>query len=80
MPPALRTRCVGSVEPVTRIDGWIGAEDRIPTPVAEIIARAAPSYNPKLIAIIRARMVARQLAYEQTNKLGWHSAKEDHDD
>jgi hypothetical protein len=65
---------------VTRIDGWIGAEDRIPTPVAELIARAAPSYNAELIAIIRTRMVARQRAYEQTSRSGWHSAREHHDD
>ena len=65
---------------VTRIDGWIGAEDRIPTHVAEIIARAAPSYNAELIAIIRARMVARQLGCEQTSRLGGHATKEHHDE
>ena len=42
----------------TRIDGWIGVEDRIPTPVAEMIARASPSHRVELIGIIRARMLA----------------------
>ena len=50
---------------VTRIDGWIGADDRIPTPVAEMIARASPSYGAELIGIIRARMLARQRACER---------------
>lgn len=65
---------------VTRIDGWIGTEDRVPTPVAEIIARAAPSYNAELIATIRARMVARQRAYEATSRSGSHFAKDHYDD
>ena len=65
---------------VTRLDGWIGAVDRIPTPVAELIARAAPYHAAELIAIIRARMAARQRAYEQMSRSGRHSAKDHHDD
>ena len=65
---------------VTRIDGWIGSEDRVPTPVAEMIARAAPSYGVELIRIIRARMLARQRAYEQTRRPSKKSAKANYDD
>ncbi|NOJ40322.1 hypothetical protein [Bradyrhizobium australiense] len=53
---------------VTRLDGWIGAEDRIPTPVAEMIARSSPSCGTELIGIIRARMLARQRVYERSSR------------
>jgi hypothetical protein len=45
-----------------RIDGWVidpDDEDRIPTVVAEMIARAMPQLGDDTIAAIRARMYAR---------------------
>jgi hypothetical protein len=46
---------------VSRIDGWVidpDDEDRIPTVVAEMIARAMPQLDDS-VAAIRARMYAR---------------------
>jgi hypothetical protein len=66
---------------MTRIDGWIGADDRVPTPVAEMIARSSPSYGAELVGIIRARMFARQRAYVRSSKRSAiRSAKEHHND
>jgi hypothetical protein len=48
---------------VTRIDGWVvDAEnkDRILAAVAAMIARAMPQLGDNSVAVIRARMVARQ--------------------
>ena len=47
---------------VSRIDGWVidpDDEDRIPTVVAEMIARAMPQLCDDSVAAIRARMYAR---------------------
>jgi hypothetical protein len=47
---------------VSRIDGWVidpDDEDRIPTVVAEMIARAMPVLGDDTVADIRARMYAR---------------------
>jgi hypothetical protein len=47
---------------VSRIDGWVidpDDEDRIPTLVAEMIARAMPQLGDDTVAAIRARMYAR---------------------
>lgn len=52
---------------MTRIDGWVidpDDETRIPTAVAELMARAMP--QPTVIEIIRARMIARQHLVEQS--------------
>jgi hypothetical protein len=46
---------------VSRIDGWVvdpNNEDRIPAPIAELIARAMPLLDDS-VAAIRARMQAR---------------------
>jgi hypothetical protein len=55
-----------------RIDGWvIDPEDemRIPSAVAELIARAMPQLGGgNSIADIRARMVARQRAHEERTR------------
>ena len=53
---------------VSRIDGWIGVEDRIPASVAEMIARAMPQPGGHSVANIRARMQARQLMHERKRK------------
>jgi hypothetical protein len=45
-----------------RIDGWIvdpADEDRIPSVIAEMIARAMPQLGDDTVADIRARMYAR---------------------
>lgn len=47
---------------MSRIDGWVvdpDNEDRIPAPVAELIARAMPQPANDIVAEIRARMLAR---------------------
>jgi hypothetical protein len=47
---------------VSRIDGWIidpDNEDRIPAPIAELIARQMPQLGDDTVAAIRARMHAR---------------------
>jgi hypothetical protein len=47
---------------VTRIDGWVvdpENEDRIPTAVAVLIARAMPQLADSAVIAIRARMLAR---------------------
>jgi hypothetical protein len=47
---------------VSRIDGWVidpENEDRIPSAVAEMIARAMPQLGDGTVAAIRARMYAR---------------------
>ena len=49
---------------VHRRDGWIvdpADADRIPTAVAEMIARAMPQFGSNIVADIRARMLARQM-------------------
>ncbi|MBR1332816.1 hypothetical protein [Bradyrhizobium ottawaense] len=46
---------------VSRIDGWVVDKNRVPTRVAEMIARAMPQLSDTRIATIRARMVVRQL-------------------
>lgn len=49
---------------VSRIDGWVvdpQNKNRIPTRVAEMIARAMPQLSDTRVAAIRARMVVRQL-------------------
>ncbi|MEH2475689.1 N-methylhydantoinase B/oxoprolinase/acetone carboxylase alpha subunit [Nitrobacteraceae bacterium AZCC 2161] len=53
---------------VSRIDGWIGVEDRIPASVAEMIARAVPPVNDP-IADIRARIQARQRMHDRMRAL-----------
>lgn len=71
-----------------RIDGWIvepANETRIPANVAQMIARAMPQPGARsTVAAIRARMEARQRAYNQQKKAsnqrqrmfertkGWH--------
>lgn len=47
---------------VSRIDGWVidpDNEDRIPAPIAELIARQMPQLGDDSVADIRARMYAR---------------------
>jgi hypothetical protein len=47
---------------VSRVDGWIVCpddEDRIPSAIAEMIARAMPQLGDDTVAAIRARMYAR---------------------
>jgi len=47
---------------MTRVDGWLldpADEDRIPSAVAELIARAMPQPGNDAVAVIRARMLAR---------------------
>jgi hypothetical protein len=47
---------------VSRIDGWVidpDDEDRIPSVIAEMIARAMPQLGDDSVADIRARMQAR---------------------
>jgi hypothetical protein len=49
-------------EIVSRIDGWVidpDDEDRIPSVIAEMIARAMPVLGDDTIAAIRRRMHAR---------------------
>ncbi|WP_161535927.1 hypothetical protein [Bradyrhizobium sp. LCT2] len=41
----------------TRIDGWFGGPDNMPSEVAKVIARAMP--QPDEVEVIRARMLAR---------------------
>jgi hypothetical protein len=55
-----------------RLDGWIidpDHQDRIPTAVAERMARATPMPGCDSVAEIRARMQARQRMYEQSKVL-----------
>jgi hypothetical protein len=54
---------------VSRIDGWIGGEDRIPASVAEMIARAMPPLADGSVAEIKARMYARQRMVERMLRL-----------
>jgi hypothetical protein len=52
---------------VSRIDGWVidpDDEDRIPAPIAELIARAMPQPADDTVAAIRARMWTRQRMHE----------------
>ena len=52
---------------MSRIDGWVidpDHQDRIPTAVAELMARAMPMPGGKTVGDIRARMQARQRIYE----------------
>ena len=52
---------------MSRIDGWVidpEDEDRIPSAIAEMIARAMPMPGGDSIADVRARMQARQRVYE----------------
>jgi hypothetical protein len=47
---------------MSRIDGWVvdpDNEDRIPSAIAEMIARAMPMPSDDTVAAIRARMYAR---------------------
>jgi hypothetical protein len=47
---------------MTRVDGWLvdpADEDRIPSAVAQMIARAMPQPGNDAVAVIRARMYAR---------------------
>jgi hypothetical protein len=47
---------------VSRIDGWVidpDDQDRVPTVVAEMIARTIPMLGDDTVAEIRARMYAR---------------------
>jgi hypothetical protein len=53
----------------SRIDGWIGGEDRIPASVAEMIARALPPLGDGSVAEIKARMYARQRMVERMARL-----------
>ena len=56
-----------------RVDGWCidsGNENRIPAAVAEMIAAAMPQAGGRdVVAVIRGRMMARQLAHERRNKM-----------
>jgi len=52
---------------VSRIDGWVvdpDDEDRIPSVIAEMIARAMPLLGDDTVADIRARMWTRQRMHE----------------
>jgi hypothetical protein len=48
---------------VSRIDGWIGGEDRIPASVA--VARRMPPLGDGSVTDIKARMSARQRMVER---------------
>jgi uncharacterized membrane-anchored protein YjiN (DUF445 family) len=54
---------------ISRIDGWVvdpNNEDRIPAAVAEMITQAMPQLSGRdVVAVIRARMMARQQAHER---------------
>jgi hypothetical protein len=56
-----------------RVDGWCidpENEDRIPAAVAEMIAAAMPQPGGRdAVAVIRARVMARQLTYERAKKI-----------
>ncbi len=57
----------------SRIDGWVidpDDEDRIPSAIAEMIARAMPQLGSNIVADIRARMKARQSMIERMAKFG----------
>ena len=57
---------------MSRIDGWVidpDHQDRIPTAVAELMARAMPMPGGDSIADVRARMQARQRVYEYSKVL-----------
>ena len=45
---------------------------RIPVAVAELIARAMPLPADETVVEIRARMWARQMRYEQSQKVPYH--------
>jgi hypothetical protein len=61
---------------VSRVDGWVidpENEDRIPPAVAELIVQQLPQPDRRdAVAIIRARMLARQIAYDQSKKVLGH--------
>jgi hypothetical protein len=55
-----------------RVDGWCVSENenRIPAAVAEMIAAAMPQPGGRdAVAVIRARMMARQLAHVRKKKV-----------
>jgi hypothetical protein len=56
---------------LTRVDGWLGNDpSRIPYSVAREIAAALPRFEGRTeVERIRARMMARQLAYEHKKKV-----------
>ena len=63
-PPGLQPHQI-----VSRIDGWVGGEDRIPAFVAEMIARAMPPLGDGSVTKIKARMYARQRMVERMLRL-----------
>jgi hypothetical protein len=55
----------------SRMDGWIGSLDHMPTSIAEIILRAMPPLGEgDSLPDIYARMVARQLSFERKQRTG----------
>jgi hypothetical protein len=56
---------------LTRFDGWFGSDpSRIPNSVAREISAAMPALEGRsTIERIRARMIARQWAYERAKKV-----------
>jgi hypothetical protein len=56
---------------LTRVDGWLGSDPtRIPNSVAREIAAALPRLEGRTeVERIRARMLARQMAYESKKKV-----------
>lgn len=53
-----------------RIDGWFGSPEEVPEGVARLIVGEMPSARPRSVAeATRARMIARQLKYELSQKV-----------
>ncbi|OSJ21226.1 hypothetical protein BSZ19_48225 [Bradyrhizobium japonicum] len=53
-----------------RIDGWFGSPEEVPEGVARLIVGKLPSAGPRTVAeATRARMIARQLKYELSQKV-----------
>jgi hypothetical protein len=58
---------------MSRIDGWVvdpENEDRIPSGIAEMIARAMPLLGGDIVADIRNRMIARQRMHDSSKRYG----------
>ena len=63
---------------VSRLDGFVSVDGRVPAFIADLMAAPKTRTNDRSIAAIRARMLARQRAYERTKRAGKPSAKEHH--
>ncbi|MFK4525735.1 hypothetical protein AB7008_41600 [Bradyrhizobium sp. 521_C7_N1_3] len=65
--------CPPGAEPfrtLQRIDGWFGSPEEVPEGVARLIVGKLPSAGQRSVAeATRARMIARQLKYELSQKV-----------